>query len=290
MKIRWTLIACLALMTSCGKDIPSDIIQPKTMEKILYDYHLSLSMSQSSKNTEKEAHKNYIFQKFGITEAEFDSSMVWYTRESQELMTIYENLDKRFKREYDHIERLLESREEANTRISISGDTIDIWRKGDIHWFSKTPFNRQLAFEIKADTTYHEKDAFLWDVDYHFFTKGQIVMGMNVVYENDSVLGMTKLVDASGPQSIYLHTDSTFKVKELNGFIYVPDDSLAYEPKVLAHHISLTRYHMPAPADSLSTKSNEVSEQQPEKESQAPKSSADKRRPRNARLQKVEQE
>ena len=48
MKFRWTLIAGLALMTSCGKQIPSDIIQPKQMEKVLYDYHLSLSMAQSS--------------------------------------------------------------------------------------------------------------------------------------------------------------------------------------------------------------------------------------------------
>ena len=121
MKFRWTLIAGLALMTSCGKQIPSDIIQPKQMEKVLYDYHLSLSMAQSSKNVEKEAQRNYVFQKHNISEAEFDSSMVWYTRESKELMTIYENLNKRFKREYSHIERLLESREDTNSQSFISG-------------------------------------------------------------------------------------------------------------------------------------------------------------------------
>ena len=63
MKFRWTLIACLALLTSCGKEIPDEIIQPSKMEKVLYDYHLTLGMSENSKNTEKEARKNYIFQK-----------------------------------------------------------------------------------------------------------------------------------------------------------------------------------------------------------------------------------
>lgn len=265
MKIRWTLIACLALMTSCGKEIPSEIIQPEMMEKILYDYHLSLSMSQSSKNTEKEAQKNYIFQKYEVTEAEFDSSMVWYTRETSELMTIYENLEKRFNREYSHIERLLESREEANARTSVSGDTVDIWRKGDLHWFSMAPLNRLLSFEIKADTTFHERDAFLWNVDYHFLAEGKIRMGLNVVYENDSVLAMTKVVNSSGPQSIYLHTDSAFKIKELNGFIHVPNAPANREPKAIAHNISLTRYHMPAPADSLSTAPiDKVEEKKPE--------------------------
>ena len=169
MKIRWTLIACLALFTSCGKEIPEDIIQPELMEKVLYDYHLSLSINSNGKNTEKEAQKNYIYQKHGISEALFDSSMVWYTRESKELMAIYENLEKRFKREHAHIERLLESREDASARTSVSGDTVDIWRKADMYWMTKTPLNNQLAFDIKGDTTFHERDAFLWNMDYIFF-------------------------------------------------------------------------------------------------------------------------
>ena len=262
MKFRWTLIAGLALMTSCGKQIPSDIIQPKEMEKVLYDYHLSLSMAQSSKNVEKEAQRNYVFQKHNISEAEFDSSMVWYTRESKELMTIYENLNKRFRREYSHIERLLESREDANSQSFVSGDTVNIWRKGDIHWFNTAPLYRQLAFEMKADTTFHSQDAFLWSMDCHFFTEGKIVMGMNVMLDNDSVIGTTKTIRTSGKHEIYLQTDSTSKVKTLNGFIYVPEQEDAkLDPKVLAHHISLTRYHMMESTDSLSTEKKEETEE-----------------------------
>ena len=213
MKFRWTLIACLALLTSCGKEIPDEIIQPSKMERVLYDYHLTLGMSENSKNTEKEARKNYIFQKHGITSAEFDSSMVWYTRESKELMSIYENLNKRFKREYEHVERLLESREEANTRSFASGDTVDIWMKEDILWFTKAPLNNRLTFEIKADSTFHPRDAFDWNMDYYFMTEGEAIMGLNVIYENDSVIGMTKSITKSGPQSIYLHTDSAYNIR-----------------------------------------------------------------------------
>lgn len=262
MKFRWTLIAGLALMTSCGKQIPSDIIQPKQMEKVLYDYHLSLSMSQSSKNVEKEAQRNYVFQKHNISEAEFDSSMVWYTRESKELMAIYENLNKRFRREYSHIERLMEGREDASSQSFISGDTVNIWRKGDIHWFNTAPLYRQLAFEIKADTTFHPQDAFLWSMDCHFFTEGKIVMGMNVMLDNDSVIGTTKTIETSGKYEIYLETDSAYQIKTMNGFIYVPEQEDAkLDPKVLAHHISLTRYHMMESTDSLSTEKKEETEE-----------------------------
>ena len=254
MKFRWTFIVGLAFLTSCGKEIPDEIIQPKKMERVLYDYHLMLSLSDNSKSTEREANKNYIFQKHGITKADFDSSMVWYTRETKELMTIYENLNKRFKREYEHTARLLESREDTDSRTFASGDTVDVWIKENLLWFTKAPLNNLQTFEIKADTTFREKDAFYWNMDYCFFAEGEAIMGLNVVYENDSVIGMTKSVTQSGPQSIYLHTDSTFNIKTLNGFIYVPENQ-DEKPNILVHHISLTRYHLTESTDSLSSDS-----------------------------------
>ena len=289
MKFRWTLIACLALLTSCGKEIPDEIIQPNKMEKVLYDYHLNLGMSENSKNTEKEARKNYVFQKHGITSAEFDSSMVWYTRESKELMSIYENLNKRFKREYEHVERLLESREEANTRSFASGDTVDIWMKEDILWFTKAPLNNRLTFEIKADSTFHPRDAFNWNMNYYFMAEGEAIMGLNVIYENDSVIGMTKSITESGPQSIYLHTDSAYNIKALNGFIYVPENQTK-QPNILLHKIDLTRYHMPEPTDSLSTDSVSAT-QEIKKESPKKQPSIRKEKPRKAaRMEKIEKQ
>ncbi len=289
MKFRWTLIACLALLSSCGKEIPDEIIQPSKMEKVLYDYHLTMGMSDNSKNTEKEARKKYIFQKHGITAADFDSSMVWYTRESQELMSIYENLNKRFKREYEHVERLLESREEANTRSFASGDTVDVWMKENILWFTKSPLNNRLTFEIKADSTFHPKDAFDWNMDYYFMTEGEAIMGLNVIYENDSVIGMTKSITESGPQSIYLHTDSAYNIKSLNGFVYVPQNQ-AKQPNILLHKINLTRYHMPEPTDSLSTDSVSAT-QEIKKESPKKQPSIRKEKPRKAaRMEKIEKQ
>jgi hypothetical protein len=289
MKFRWILIACLALLSSCGKEIPDEIIQPSKMEKVLYDYHLTLGMSENSKNTEKEARKKYVFQKHGITAADFDSSMVWYTRESQELMGIYENLNKRFKREYEHVERLLESREEINTRSFASGDTVNIWMKEDILWFTKAPLNNKLTFEIKVDTTFHQRDAFDWNMDWYFMAEGEAIMGLNVIYDNDSVIGITKSITESGSQSIYLHTDSAYNIKSLNGFVYVPQNQ-AKQPNILLHKINLTRYHMPEPTDSLSTDSVSAT-QEIKKESPKKQPSIRKEKPRKAaRMEKIEKQ
>ena len=105
-------------------------------------------------------------------------------------------------------------------------------------------------------------------------------MGLNVVYENDSVIGMTKSITQSGPQEIYLHTDSAFNIKSLNGFIYVPENQ-EKEPNILLHKINLTRYHTPEPTDSLATDSV-PSNQEIKKESPKKQPSPKREKPRKA--------
>ena len=256
MKIRWTFIMIWVLMTSCGKEIPKDIIQPDKMEAVLYDYHMAMSMFNNQfhmENHQKNSLMNYVYDKHQITAEVFDSSMVWYTREAQELTAIYERLDKRFKREHNHMETILSNRDGENSMITSYGDTVDIWRKRDFYWMSKNSLSSQVSFDFKTDTNFHERDAFLWNLDFHFMSEGKIAMGLNVIYQNDSVIGETRIVDKSGKQSIYLSTDSAYKIKALNGFFTVLDDSVQ-TPRVLVKDISLMRFHRSLP-DSLSNDS-----------------------------------
>lgn len=305
MKIRWFLIAALMLTTSCGKEIPGNIIQPDKMESILYDYHLAMGMSNNLKNTDKEAYKKYVFRKHRIDEALFDSSMVWYTREAQELVSIYENLEKRFKREHSYTEALLASRGEERTSITSPGDTVDIWNKEKLYWLTEAPLMNLLTFEFKSDSNFHAKDAFVWNLDFHFFAKGNATIGLNVIYENDSVIGETRNITESGKQTIFLSTDSTYKIKTLNGFIHVPENE-EYNPILLTNNISLTRYHRLA-EDSVAIVSPNIPQEMME-EGEAPEADEtiiveaepevetkektqaveNKKKPRTERLQKLE--
>jgi len=256
MRIRWTFMIILALMTSCGKEIPKGIIQPDKMEDVLYDYHLAMGMFNNQfhmENHQKNSLMNYVYDKHQITAEVFDSSMVWYTREAQELTAIYEKLEKRFNREHNHMETILSNRDGENTMMTSFGDTVNIWRKRDFYWMSKNSLSNKVIFDFKTDTNFHERDAFLWNLDFNFFSEGKVAMGLNVIYQNDSVIGESRIVDKSGKQSVYLYTDSAYKIKALNGFVTVLDDSLQ-TPRILLKDISLIRYHRSLP-DSLSNDS-----------------------------------
>lgn len=167
----WLLVAAfLSGMAGCGKKIPDDIIQPDAMESLLYDYHLASTMSSSvsyTENYKKDAYFKYVFQKHHVTEEEFDSSMVWYTRNSDQLATIYQNLQKRFENEEKHM-KVQVAKRDNQIDVSMSGDTVDVWQDRTLYWLSASVLTNKLMFDLKADTTFKPHDAMELTADFHF--------------------------------------------------------------------------------------------------------------------------
>lgn len=253
----WTLLLGAALLVGCGKQIPTDVIQPDRMENILYDYHLSISMSNNlsySDNYQKEAYKNYVFRKYSITEAEFDSSMVWYTRHTEELAGIYKRLGERFRKEKKQVQTLLAQRENRPA-TSQPGDTVNVWYDRTIYWLTDAPLTDKVTFEIPTDSNFKAKDAFLWSADYTFLSdaRRKATVGFNIMFDNDSVVGRVQEVTRSGVHSLYIKSDSAFAIKSVNGFIYYEDDSLR-TPGLIVNNITLTRYHEPVDSVAVAAK------------------------------------
>lgn len=249
----WLLGA--SLLVGCGKQIPKDIIQPEQMEQVLYDYHLSLAMGSNlsyEENYQKQAYKNYVFQKHGITAAEFDSSMVWYTRHTEELANLYRKLGDRFRTEKKQMQVLLALRENSAV-ISAPGDTVDIWYNRKVYWLKDAPLAHRITFEIPADSNFHPKDRFVWSADYVFLSPGrsEATMGFNVLFDNDSVVGQVVRFTESGPQQLVLQSDSAYAIKKVSGFIYyATQDSTQNDAGLVINGVTLMRYHA-LPTDSL---------------------------------------
>lgn len=245
----FVIFAFFAGMASCGKKIPEDIIQPDAMESLLYDYHLASTMSSSlpyTENYKKDAYFSYVFQKHHVTEAEFDSSMVWYTRNSDQLATIYKNLQKRMEAEEGHM-KVQVAKRDNQIDVSMSGDTVDIWQDRTLYWLSASAMTNKLVFDLKADTTFKPRDAMELVADFHFLPEkkpktGKAVMALNFYFDNDSVQGLTRVVTTSGEQRLFLHADSAFTISSISGFVYYTDEKSSGS-SVLINDIKLTRYH-----------------------------------------------
>ena len=241
------IVIAVGLLSACGKKIPDDIIQPDAMESLLYDYHLASTMSTSlpyNENYKKEAYFDYVFKKHNVTEAEFDSSMVWYTRNSKVLTDIYKNLQKRYEMEEEQMRSELNKRS-GQISVSLSGDSVDVWSDRDLYWLTSSPLTNRLMFDLKADTTFHKKDILVFVADYNFLSyqknDAKAVVSMNVEFKNDSTQGVSKVISKSGKDYVVLKPDSAFEYKSINGFIYFSNPD-SVDVSVLINNIKLIRY------------------------------------------------
>lgn len=240
------LVVCF--MVSCGKQIPGDIIQPAEMENLLYDYHLAITMGNDLSYDEKyknELYKDFVFKKHGVTDAQFDSSMVWYTRHAKELTEIYRNLQKRFEMAEEQMRSQLNKRS-GQIEVSLSGDSVDVWSDRDLYWLTSSPLTNKLVFDLKADTTFHSQDALVLSADFNFMSSDKnaspvIVASVNAVFKNDSNQAVTKVIDKSGFYELVLAPDSTFEYKGVKGFIYFKNAD-STDASALIRNIKLLRY------------------------------------------------
>ena len=238
-----------AMLSSCSKEIPEDIIQPAEMEEILYDYHMAVSLGADLPNMDtpqRQALKNYALAKHQVSRALFDSSMVWYTRHASFLYEIYSQLDKRYTMAETRMKTQINKRS-GQIEISLSGDSVDVWSDRDIYWLSTSNLTNKVTFNLKADTTFRPLDALALEANFTFFSPDSIsathaVVGLNVTLKNDSTHSLVQNVSNSGRQRFYLKSTTESAFDNVTGFIYctAPD---SVKGNVLVSGIRLMRYH-----------------------------------------------
>ena len=181
-------------MTSCKPGVPRQYIQPSKMEDILCDYHIAQGMGQTAAGSEEQ--RNYkirlyedaVFRKYGVTRAEFDSSLQFYYKRSDWFRKIYERVSDRLNQQA--LTYGASQGELSLMTLSASGDTADIWtdRKAML-FMPMAPYNKY-QFTMKADSSFHQGDHFLLSFNSSFiFQEGTRdgIAYLAIVYENDSV-------------------------------------------------------------------------------------------------------
>lgn len=236
------------VMASCKVKRPNEVLPELEMEELLYDYHMAQALGENlsyNEDYKKVIYMETVFKKHGTTEAAFDSSLVWYTRNTELLSKIYERVTKRLKTEQESINHLIAVRDKK-PKTSAPGDSIDVWIGLRMAQLTGMPLNDKLTFTLPADTNFHKRDTLLWEVRYHFLagkpdTARAAIMAMQIIYENDSTVSRTQKVLRSGIERIRLQSDTLGMIKEVKGFIYYPGGKSWNT--LLADQISLTRYH-----------------------------------------------
>lgn len=263
MKVRrgilWCGMAALVFgLASCRVKRPDTVLPDAKMEAVLYDYHIAKAMCEqlpTSEGYKRVLYLQSVFRKHDITEAQFDTSMVWLSRNPEVLRDIYDRVSERLKAEKKQVENLIALRDNK-PRASLPGDSIDVWAWERVYRLTGLPLDNRISFDLPSDINFEDSDTLRWRVRFSFIggeaqaagdTLFAPVMALQMFYDRDSVLHEVRRIDRSGWETLSLSADSLGKIERICGFVYYPRQSSGRI--LLADSVSLMRYH--AKGDSL---------------------------------------
>lgn len=247
------LLLVLIVVSSCKPSVPSRYIQPDDMEDILYDYHLAQSIAANNRVSSdttafyKNVYYQSVLKEHGVSEAEFDSSLVYYYTEAERLHDIYRNISERMNNlamAYGASSGELGK----YSQYDQGGDTANIWQ--DVYSTCLTPFptNNRFDFYLEADTTYRRGDSFLFNCMIHFLYQSgtkDATLYIAVTYENDSVNSYYRKFSVSGLSQLRIPANNQSDIKNIKGFIYLnkgQDDSKTLK-LMFVNQIQFIRFH-----------------------------------------------
>jgi len=205
------------------------------MEDILVDYHLVRALAH---NTEipydsiayfQALCLQSVFQKHGITQEEFDSSMVYYYTRADRFEDVYKRVAARLE-ERALILGATEGEIGKYASLNAVGDTANIWAdRTRMAMMPAPPFNRW-DFKFDVDSTYQRGDSFLLqfmsDYIYQDGSKNGVVY-MACTYEDDNGRDTTISRNlhflATGVSQLKFPPYDDGDLKEMRGFFYLGD-------------------------------------------------------------------
>lgn len=228
MAIVLAVTAGSGVMTACAPSVPSEYIQPGELEDILYDYHMGKALADyTTHGTDLEYQRRLYFyavlEKYGRTEAEFDSSMIYYYSHADRLAKIYDKVADRMAKTANEIGAASDATK-GERLYAASGDTADIWHNSTMVVLMPTPPYNRMDFEVEVDTTFRTGDSFRMEFTAEFMYEGggkEGVVYVAVTLSNDSIVGYSRNFTSGLRGQVKIPANKKYDVKAISGFIYL---------------------------------------------------------------------
>lgn len=245
------MLFLLACFVACGPERPDGVMSDSKMEEVLYDYHKAKSLGELVSPSDKYKVTLYylnVFEKHHTTEQEFDSSLSWYSRNPEAFDRVYQRVIKRISDEKALLERSITISGQGSS-VTQSGDSVNIWT--DLPMFSLTnhPYDNRISFDYENDANFEEYDTLHFNARFRYFhannhhinSNEAAVMALSIRYRNDSIISQLHYIMGDGKHKLTLQSDKHGRIREVYGFIYLPEQS--ENRMLLVDSISLIRMH-----------------------------------------------
>jgi hypothetical protein len=253
------LLLLLSIGLSSCERRPEKVLSKGKMRDVLYDYHLAQAMMDVMPARPDGTHLNLIeaaFAKHGITQEEFDSSMVWYNRHNEDLQDIYKDLQEDLQAATEKA-TLASGSTQMASYISSGGDTLDIWPSRKNVMLRSRDILSLERFQIEADTSFQPTDQFILQGTASFLCPSQSARD----YQLAIALSMTTTdgrvysdaIQISRPEQFSLTASQAFDmpIRHISGFLFFQPRKGSEQDLCLVTNIKLIRMRRAKPKQTL---------------------------------------
>lgn len=262
MKHLTLLLLVLLVVSACSPTVPAQYIQPDDMEDILYDYFLSQSMSRERRvgDHADAARTEYylaVLKKHQVTEADFDSSMVYYYGHAEYLKSIFTRVNERLADEAKSLGASVGAIGQYS-QYSATGDTANIWKEATDIMLMPRPTMNRFDFHVAADSTFRKGDSFMFQFAAEYLWQSGLrdaVVCVKSEYEGDSIVQTYSHLSSMGTCQLRIPANRERSLRKMSGFIYLNDEGDARDIRriMFISHIQLIRFHDTKLADEPSS-------------------------------------
>ena len=253
--VKTVALLLLVLLVSCKVEMPKSVLPPEKMEAILYDYHLTESMTSTfaSVDYKEKLMYIYVYEKHHISKEMLDSSLVWYSRYPKYMKGVYKNLEARLQSEVDSLaESKVAKSEPVDLDMAyLAPDVAELWTGHPVKMLTATPLGNKINFSFDApkDSSFVVGDSLVLSFNAMFVArdtlnvKQEAYAAITLEYSDDSYSMAGVSVKNSGNYAVAAPRNANSRLRSMSGYLYYFDNDTANASKLILSGLSLKRLH-----------------------------------------------
>ena len=241
---RFGIFPILFLFVVACSRVPKGVIPERKMQRLLTDIHLadaiiSYDPFNFQYDENKKALYQSVFDKHRVTEAMYDSSLVWYGKNLDVYMQVYSMALVDVKKRIEEVSKNIvpEKVEPSNEEME------DIWSIGKYHEFYPSSLSNSIIFNFKPDEAYSSGSIFVLGLHVLGFVPGmQSPVEVHLRAEqNDTTIIANNQIDSDGYYELILRTLPIPRVKRVYGYVRLNESTVTYH-SIYLNNFSIMKY------------------------------------------------
>lgn len=215
--------AILILLIACSKT-PGYVISENKMAKILADIHTAEAVVDANSSTfrfdsARQAFKQSICMRYGVTTQELDTSLYWYGQNLEEYMKVYDKTIEILEDRIAETEKAGGKSTDQPQAISLDGDSVNLWQGPVSIRNSIGNASDFLTFAFNTDQNWERGDRYtvsLIPINPH----SSVFITIAVTYNDGTAEYVTLNQGSEGKKSLTLVLDSAKAATTVYGSIH----------------------------------------------------------------------